>query len=215
MKEKYHCCICGRENSRKRISKDYYCEKHYSEYMKYGFCISDNDRSPDDPNEIIEHDKYAEIILYDEFQEDTGKRALIDIEDVDKVKDYKWRYSGRYILTTVNSKSLRLHRLIMNCDDEDKVVDHINLNVLDNRKSNLRICTKHENDMNHKVNSANKSGITGVCFSNRKNKWRAYIYFDKRNIELGYFDKKDDAIKCRLKAEKYYFGEFSSQNRNK
>ena len=34
-------------------------------------------------------------------------------------------------------------------------------------------------------------------------------------IALGYFDKKDDAIKCRLKAEKYYFGEFSSQNRNK
>ena len=90
MKEKYHCCICGRENSRKRISKDYYCEKHYSEYTRYGFCISDNDRLPDDPNEIIEHDKYAEIVLYDEFQEDTGKRALIDIEDVDRVKNVHW-----------------------------------------------------------------------------------------------------------------------------
>ena len=205
------CKVCGRECKNLNLEM---CTKHYNQYKKYGYCLDTNPRTKRDPNEIIIYNDYAEIIIYDKNCNEKC-RALIDIEDVDKVKDYKWRYSGRYILTTVNSKPLRLHRLIMNCDDEDKVVDHINLNVLDNRKSNLRICTQHENDMNHKVNSANKSGITGVCFSNKKNKWRAYIYFNKRNIELGYFDKKDDAIKCRLKAEKYYFGEFSSQNRNK
>ena len=56
MGEKYHCCICGRENSRKRISKEYYCEKHYSEYMKYGFFFFFYSRLPYDPYEIIGYD---------------------------------------------------------------------------------------------------------------------------------------------------------------
>ena len=69
MKEKYHCCVCGRENSRKRISKEYYCEKHYSEYMRYGFCISDNDRSFDDPNMLYRHDFYVVMFFYDNLHE--------------------------------------------------------------------------------------------------------------------------------------------------
>ena len=85
MKEKYHCCICGRENSRKRISKDYYCEKHYSEYTRYGFCISDNDRLPDDPNMLYRHDGYVEMFLYDNLQEELDETVILDLDDYDKV----------------------------------------------------------------------------------------------------------------------------------
>lgn len=208
---KGNCIQCGRYSE--RIKKGL-CEKHYSQLRTHGKCLDNNPRTKYDLNEIITYDDYAEIIIYDKYCNEKC-RALIDIDDIDKVKNYKWRYSGRYILSTVNSKPLRLHRLVMNCNNEEKVIDHINGNTLDNRKSNLRICTQHENDMNHKISCTNKSGTTGVRFREDKNKWVAYIYFNKKNINLGSFDKKEDAIKCRLDAEKYYFGEFSSQKSRK
>lgn len=202
------CSQCGRETNK---LKKGLCPKHYFQIRKYGKCLDNNPRTQYDKNEIVINNNYAEIIIYNKECNEKC-RALIDIEDVEKVKNYKWRCCGRYITATVNSKPLRLHRLIMNCNDDKKVVDHINLNILDNRKSNLRICTQHENDMNHKVNKVNKSGITGVRFREDKSVWVAYIYFNKRNISLGSYKNKEDAIKARKQAEIKYFGEYRNKN---
>ena len=165
MGEKYRCCVCGRENSRKRISKDYYCEKHYSEYMKYGFCISDNDRSPDDPNEIIEHDKYAEIILYDEFQEDTGKRALIDIEDVDRVKNIHWNKKTKCIVGNIKGREIPLQNFILDTNDK---VDFVSEDFFDCRRINLYL----------KKNTKRKRNKTLVS---KKNKGKVIIEFVGRS----------------------------------
>ena len=58
---------------------------------------------------------------------------------------------------------------------------------------------------NKKVSISNTSGKTGVSFSKRKQNWQAYIYLKGKQFNLGYFDKKEDAIKARLKAEEEFF----------
>lgn len=78
-----------------------------------------------------------------------NKTVLIDDEDIDIFDKYNWHISDSgYIIWRglINGKkrTIRLHRLIMHADD-DQIVDHINRNKLDNRKSNLRFVTCSEN----------------------------------------------------------------------
>lgn len=110
-----------------------------------------------------------------------------------------------------NSKQEYLHRVILGAP-KDMCVDHINGNTLDNRKNNLRICTNRENTSNRtKLGTNNTSGILGVRFDNRRNKWYADIQYKGKCIFLGYFNIKEDAIKARIDAEKSYFKEFKSK----
>ena len=152
-------------------------------------------RTKFDPNEIIEYDDYAEIVLYDKNCEEKA-RTLIDLEDVDKVKGYKWclKNSGH-----VHNHDIHLHRLIMDCPD-DMVVDHINHNTLDNRKSNLRRWTQRQNMMNKKC--------TGVSWDNKSKKWRARITYKNKQIHLGMFDNKEEALEARRQAEIDLFGKY-------
>lgn len=87
------------------------------------------------------------------------KDVLIDTEDLEKVKEstkntfYGHRKgNGLYPTALIGKvdgvkKYVRIHRVIMDCP-EGLVVDHISGNTLDNRKSNLRICTHKENRKN-------------------------------------------------------------------
>lgn len=201
------CKVCGCNG--KHHAKGY-CKKHYQQFKRHGQI---SDRTRFDPNEIIEYEDYAEITLYDKDGSEVA-RALIDLEDIYKVKNYKWRVDNNgYALTDINgtSKKLSLHRLIMNCPD-DKVIDHINHNKLDNRKENLRICTQHQNTMNQGIRSNNSSGVTGVYFDKSRNKWVAQIKHNYRKIFLGRFNTKEEAIEARKQAEIEYFGEYRNDS---
>ena len=89
--------------------------------------------------------------------------------------------------------------------------DHADRNELNNRKYNLRKASNQENARNHNKQSNNSSGFIGVCFSTTANKWMSYIMIDKKNIYLGYFINKEEAVKARLQAEAKYFKEFAPQ----
>lgn len=105
-------------------------------------------------NDIIIKDSYAVIKIVNNKYGNYD--CLIDIEDIDKIKNYYWniRYDKRhpnctsYVESHRGGKRTHLHRLIMNCP-KDLVVDHINGNGLDNRKTNLRIVTKNINRLNN------------------------------------------------------------------
>lgn len=148
----------------------------------------------------------------------SGIEFFIDKDDELVLKDYCWSISSNGYLTAYErlmGRTIRLHRLLMNCPD-DKVVDHINGNPLDNRKSNLRVVTQQQNMMNQKQRSNNNSGITGVSYCKRLNNWRSEICVNGKSIVLGYFDNFDDAVAARKSAEEKYFGEYSYDNsRNK
>lgn len=182
-----------------------YCSRHYQQYKRCG-CINHVGRSEKDLNEIIEHDDYAEIILYNKQCEEIA-RTLIDLDDVKKCKQYKWVFKNDSgYVSNINFVGY-IHRFIMDCPN-DLVVDHINGNKLDNRKSNLRICTQEQNHLNHKNYATNNSGYPGVGWYKKANKWRARIQIQGNEIHLGLFESLDDAIQARQQAEIEYFGDF-------
>ena len=76
----------------------------------------------------------------------------------------------------------------------------------------MRITTASQSMMNRGLSSNNTSGVTGVSWSKTMNKWRARINVNGKEINLGYFNKFEDAVKARKKAEEKYFGEFSYDN---
>lgn len=76
---------------------------------------------------------------------------LIDPEDFEKISTHKWKINkGGYVCRTINKNGLLyLHRFIMDAS-KGQEIDHIDGNKLDNRKSNLRFCTKSQNSYNRK-----------------------------------------------------------------
>lgn len=145
-----------------------------------------------------------------------GEEFYFDLEDYDKIKNYCWNKDKHGYLVAPNknnySKNLVMHRIIMNCND-DMVVDHIKHKIYDNRKSQLRICTNSQNNMNHVIRKDNSSGITGVYYDKRSKRWYSQIKIkNKKRITLGYFSLKEEAIKARKDAEEKYFGEYSYKN---
>jgi hypothetical protein len=146
----------------------------------------------------------------------TGVEFKIDKEDFDKVKRYSWvADKNGYLMAQVGRKGqIRLHRLILNVG-ESQIIDHINHDVTDNRKANLRICTTSQNAMNKKLPSNNTSGHKGVYFCNTRKKWIAIIGVMQKRIYLGGFENKQDAITARERAEVIYFGEFAYKESEK
>lgn len=129
---------------------------------------------------------------------------LVDLDDVQELKQYTWSLNREgYVRTRINNKYILMHRFVNKCPD-NQVVDHINRNKLDNRKSNLRNCSIAENCHNKNTPSNNKSGITGVLFNEQSKKWRAYIMCNGINYHLGFFNKKEEAIQARKNAEQTY-----------
>lgn len=146
-----------------------------------------------------------------------GKTFLFDLEDYDKIKNYCWSTGSKGTLFSydVNTKKrTSLKRLIMNVP-ENMLINYKNHNPLDNRKKNLIIVTPTENRWGSNINKNNTSGVTGVCFNKRENKWQAYICVKRKNMYLGMYKNKEDAIKARKIAEEKYFGEYSYDNRMK
>jgi hypothetical protein len=140
--------------------------------------------------------------------------ALIDDEDLDLVKNYKWcawKHKQTYYshAATKNGK-ISLHRLIIGAKT-GQLVDHINGNGLDNRKSNLRIVDSFGNARNRRPRVLT-SQYKGVCWHKRRNKWQASIYCDKQNIHLGTFSNEIEAAKAYDQAAVKYFGEFAYLN---
>ena len=147
--------------------------------------------------------------------------VLIDDADYDRVKDYTWGISKSrnimYIKT--NRNTLALHRLIMNCPD-DKQVDHINHNTLDNRKENLRVCTHVENNRNKpkrsKLTSSIYKGVHKEVIITKNGsytKFRPSIKYGGKVIHLGLFDSEIEAATIYNNAAIIYHKEFACLNK--
>lgn len=153
--------------------------------------------------------------LYDDHVEgitSSGKRFIFDREDFDKVSAHSWTPSRNgYLVCTYKRKNIRLHRFIVNCNDKNMVVDHINGDIYDNRRSNLRITTQKNNARNAKVSKNNKTGVTGVSLL-ANGKYKARICVNGKEISLGIFKSFERAVLARKIAEKKYFGDYVRKN---
>lgn len=122
---------------------------------------------------------------------DNGKQAFLDIEDFERLKQYKWRCgkagNNFYALSRVNNKNVSMHGLIMGAK-EGYIIDHINGNGLNNKRKNLRFTTKT-------INALNSSIFAGYSFSKILNKYACRIRCLGTVFCFGNYEKECDAIK--------------------
>src|ERR1700744_1157255 len=113
-----------------------------------------------------------------------GGVALIDDADYALVSKHTWKAIGK-TLKYARSGNLSMHRVIMDAP-ADMVVDHINGRTLDNRRSNLRICTRVENMRNQRLAKNNTTGYKGVSL-HKAGRYRASICVNRNLMFLGTF----------------------------
>ncbi len=138
--------------------------------------------------------------------------ALVDDEDFERINQYHWSVvmakRGKYAASIINQKHIQLHRFLMN-PPERMIVDHINHDGLDNRKSNLRLATHAQNNSNVGKYSNNTSGFKGVCWNKNDKKWQAQIGFKGKLYVVGRFDDPEEAHKAYCEKAKELNGEFA------
>jgi len=110
-----------------------------------------------------------------------------------------------------NQRRLLMHRVITGAP-KGMVVDHINHNTLDNRKVNLRVVTRQQNQCNVLPRSGNLSRFKGVCLNKRVNRWMAYINVYGKRTYLGYFELEEDAARAYDTASHRLHGEYGYRN---
>jgi hypothetical protein len=144
--------------------------------------------------------------------------ALIDNEDYDLVSPYSWHLNNRgYAVYTEHKRSPRallMHRLIMK-PQKDEVVDHINHNPLDNRKANLRVCSRKENARNRKREKTKTSRYKGTyrrALKSGRTVWSVYVGVNGKNVCGGTFASEIEAARGYDKLAEHLHGEFAYKN---
>jgi len=208
---------CGRtsETHPNRVSFDtksgmVLCDKHKMQFKRYGRFI---EQTRFEPNKIEILDNYAKVYL-NNFHGDIVDFFIIDIEDIDKIKAYKWfkKKDGRIVSNIVKENAttshIRAHNLVMGYEWESlyDMIDHIDRNPKNNRKSNLRVVDAQTNVINRDIQINNTSGVTGVTLSSNKSKYIAQLKFNRKMMRFGSYSEFKDAVMARAKAEAEYFG---------
>ena len=149
----------------------------------------------------------------------SGLIAIVDESDFEWISQWRWypvqppTCRTPYAMRTEGPKSnrytIRMHRLLLGLGKGDaSMVDHVNGNGLDNRRSNLRICTRAENAA-HSIREG-REGLKGVYLDKRRGKWRAQITVGRKYIHLGMADSPEEAFEFYKEAARKYFGEFAT-----
>ena len=149
-----------------------------------------------------------------------GKFAIVDDEDYDWLNQWKWcvqKNHRRYYAMRglyedgIKIKTLRMHRVILK-PIKGFETDHINHNGLDNRKSNLRLCSHQQNMQNQRGNQNTSSRFKGVTFEKNISKWRGQLRHNSKTYHLGCFDIEIDAAIAYDKKAQEVFGEYACLN---
>ena len=140
-----------------------------------------------------------------------GYSTIVDDKDFYIVKKYKWHAENHLesirVYGWVDGKSVTLSNLLLN-PQKGMEVDHINGNPLDNRRENLRVCTHAENMFNKKIYKNNSSGIKGIYFDNRKNRWCAQLIKNNKKVFRKTYKSKTEASEGYKNAAHLYFGKY-------
>lgn len=151
-------------------------------------------------NIVYEDDKCFLIIKYCNKE----IKILIDEEDISIIERYKTAKLCRdgYVYLSRNNKLYALHRVVVNCPN-DKCVDHINHNKLDNRKVNLRICTYSENSLNTAYTP--KYNQRGVYYNKRDNVWIVSFTKNRKRYFYGTYKSYKQAVTIAKSKEQELF----------
>lgn len=183
--------ICSIDKCDRPHAARTFCDKHYREKKRLGEPMPE---SVYKYRPIVEKDDY--LLLPIGLNAKHGY-AKVDKLDRDKIEGKMWTLCKGYPLTNRGSYRIHLHHLIIGHPPKNKVVDHINRDRLDNRRENLRFVSQHINSLNTGMFSHNTSGHRGVVWDASRNKWVARAKIAGKEVHLGRFENKEDAIKRR------------------
>lgn len=150
--------------------------------------------------------------------------TTIDLEDFEKVSNMGLNWRTKYVKETnsyyavasykkeCGSRRVKyLHRIIMDANDED-IIDHVNHDTLNNRKSNLRYANKMKNARNRSgLNSNNTTGYRNVSYIKSEGKHIVQLQIDGKNTRLGAFDDMHEAGKFAKEMREKYYGKFAGR----
>lgn len=127
-----------------------------------------------------------------------------------KAGDRAGHLSQGYISLNFKTVKVRAHRvawLLHYGELPPCQIDHINRDRSDNRICNLRLAPNNEADnlQNLGIRCDNTSGVPGVVWNRRKNKWIVRVYRGGKQICVGYFASFDEAVAARKESEKLYY----------
>ena len=149
-----------------------------------------------------------------------GLVALVSDIDYPRVSQYRWCADGNGYAVRMESfyaegkrqrRKLMLHRFILNAPPHLQV-DHINHDVLDNRRENMRLVTVAQNRANSRPKSGGSSRYKGVHWHKRDEKWCAMIRVDGVKYHLGTFESEAEAGRAYDVAARKYWGPLAYQN---
>lgn len=142
--------------------------------------------------------------------------ALVDDEDGEAVLQCRWylkkdgprNYAQRNVKVAGKWRKQQLHLFLLG-NEVSRHIDHENHDGLDNRRSNLRIATPSQNQMNARARPGTSSAFKGVSWYPKYGKWVAYINIARKRRFLGYFELEADAAEAYRVASTALFGEFA------
>lgn len=156
------------------------------------------------------------MFAYMEIPLTQGKVAVVSPEDFDALAKFKW-HAFRCGRTTYAKRNTRdgssglMHRVILGLANPKQDVDHANGDGLDNRRANLRLATRAQNNANQRK-TRGSSKFKGVSWSTEKKRWQAIIRPGRKSHMLGRFETEEDAARAYDKAALYLWGEFALLN---
>jgi hypothetical protein len=130
-----------------------------------------------------------------------------------KIGDIAGHYNkkNKAIVVGINGNTYYAHRIIFLLVTgrwPDGEIDHIDGNRLNNVPSNLRECTRLQNQRNLGISARNKSGVKGVSWDSKRKLWFVCISTGKKTKALGRYNSLEDAAEAYQKASIQFHGEF-------
>lgn len=183
-----HCSI---ENCSNKYKSKGFCSTHYVHY-RHTLGPSQADRRP-----ALCKDGKVYLLL------GVDAKHGYTIIDLDKkyLEKHNWTLAGDgYPITWIDGKLKKLHHFIIGKPSKGLVVDHKDRNKLNNQASNLRFVSQGINCINKSMQSNNTSGMTGVTWDKRNQKWVAQMDVNGKHVFLGRYNSKEEAANIRTKA---------------
>lgn len=143
-----------------------------------------------------------------------GKFAIVDAVDYELLNQWKWYFCNGYAARRakkgerIKTALVKMHRIIARTP-QGRETDHINGNKLDNRRSNLRICTHSQNGCNRSASKSSLLGFKGVSASKQTRRFKARITIRGKRIHIGYFDTPELASLAYRAASMNHHGAFA------
>ena len=158
---------------------------------------------------MITQQRLHEVYSYDTATGEFRRRSTVRRWRVGQIAG---AFHHGYVRINIDREMYYAHRLAwlyVYGKMPDEEIDHINHCRSDNRLDNLRLASRMDNGANLPIKRNNTSGVSGVSWATREQKWEVHLMRNGVRYNLGQFSDFDQAVAARRAAEQEHFGDFA------